>query len=920
MTLVHALGGASEYASIAAADVPSVAVTISENDTPTLSVSDSQASEGEGTLEFVVTLSLASNRAVTVAYATSDGTATAGQDYTSTSGALTFPAGSTVGQTVSVPVNDDGDDEDETETFTFTLSQASNATLAGGNATLAVTGAITDNDDPPAVVVPNQPPTFPSDTDSRSIDENSEEGTPVGEPVTATDLDAGDNLTYSLLGEPDADLFDIDNDGQIRVSPGTVLDYEASRNTYQVVVRAYDGADSATINVTNVEEPGTVTISPSQPLLDGELTASLTDPDSGLTGIAWQWARSADPADQDAWTDIDAATSATHNPSEADAGQYLRATASYTDGHGPNKRAEGVSDNPVQAEPSGDALPRITIRRSGSDTGAVAEGTDLLVTVHRSGGAAGNLAEVRFRVTETGSAIVGTLTIDDGQGSLTSVAVAPGAELGLEFPAGTLTCLLALPTEDDEIDEENSHVTFQLLDDTADPPRYAVGLPDAVTITVNDNDEAPPQVDIEFSPSASEPEGTEITATMRFSKLPPGPSDVYFIARVPEADDCQGEGLDRRRYLDLVDQDPEVRTGTIADTCPVGQHRLEVTLYAGDGEELASATAAFSITNRELPPTITLWRYEDETGRETDEGNPLVLKMLRSNREAESLSGVRLEIAETGDVLMGNLLTADAQGKVMTLAATPGHMMEVEFLPGQTAKRLWFPTHDDAIAEADSEVTFRVLPDIRVPVRYRVGSPGSVTIMVLDNDEVLVPTPRPTPVPPRSSDDPDPTPVPTPAPTVTLVPTPVPTLVPTVIPVPAPEATPGVGDDPGNGDLHTPTPTPTPRPAEPAPVPTLTPTPTPAAIAPPIPAGMTATPVPTPEATPTLVALVPALAVVPTPPPRATPTPVPAVVTEELPREETPLGTSWWLILALLLAALLMYLLVRRWVRWRRSR
>ena len=37
-------------------------------------------------------------------YATADGTATAGSDYTSTSGRLTFPAGGRVSRTISVPV------------------------------------------------------------------------------------------------------------------------------------------------------------------------------------------------------------------------------------------------------------------------------------------------------------------------------------------------------------------------------------------------------------------------------------------------------------------------------------------------------------------------------------------------------------------------------------------------------------------------------------------------------------------------------------------------------------------------------------------------------------------------------------------------------------------------------------------------
>ena len=108
---------------------------------PALSVADARAEEGtDETIDFAVTLDAASRGRVTVDYATSDGTATAGADYTSTSGTLTFDAGETA-KTVSVPVLDDSHDEDS-ETLTLTLSNPSGATIADGTAT----GTITNSD------------------------------------------------------------------------------------------------------------------------------------------------------------------------------------------------------------------------------------------------------------------------------------------------------------------------------------------------------------------------------------------------------------------------------------------------------------------------------------------------------------------------------------------------------------------------------------------------------------------------------------------------------------------------------------------------------------------------------------------------------------------------------------------------------
>ena len=111
--------------------------------TPTLSVTDARAHEGvDTTLDFTVTLSHPVAGPVTVAYATADGTAQAGADYTAARGTLTFQAGET-SKTVSVPVLDDIHDEGE-ETFTLTLSHPTGGVfLADGT----VTGTI-ENTDP----------------------------------------------------------------------------------------------------------------------------------------------------------------------------------------------------------------------------------------------------------------------------------------------------------------------------------------------------------------------------------------------------------------------------------------------------------------------------------------------------------------------------------------------------------------------------------------------------------------------------------------------------------------------------------------------------------------------------------------------------------------------------------------------------
>ena len=112
-----------------------------------LSVADATASESGGEMTFVVSLDGEAAEPVTVRYATSDDTATAGLDYDETAGELTFAAGETR-RTVSVRLL--GDDVDEPdETLNLRLSNPTNAAIASAKAL----GTITDDDQAPALTV-----------------------------------------------------------------------------------------------------------------------------------------------------------------------------------------------------------------------------------------------------------------------------------------------------------------------------------------------------------------------------------------------------------------------------------------------------------------------------------------------------------------------------------------------------------------------------------------------------------------------------------------------------------------------------------------------------------------------------------------------------------------------------------------------
>ncbi len=121
--------------------------TITNDDASAISINDVSVNEGNtGTtaFTFTVTLSQPISSTVTVNYATADGTATAGSDYTATSGTLSFLPNAALTQTVTVLVNGDLAGEPN-ETFFVNLSNPA----GGPGVTLADAqgqGTILDDD------------------------------------------------------------------------------------------------------------------------------------------------------------------------------------------------------------------------------------------------------------------------------------------------------------------------------------------------------------------------------------------------------------------------------------------------------------------------------------------------------------------------------------------------------------------------------------------------------------------------------------------------------------------------------------------------------------------------------------------------------------------------------------------------------
>ena len=120
------------------------------------------------------------------------------------------------------------------------------------------------------------------------------------------------------------------------------------------------GTKPVTVEVTNVDEPGVVTLSARQPMAGVPLTATITDPDSVTTdnmagsittGVDWQWQKGS--------SNIPNADRETYTPTDSDIGSYLRATVTYKDPESgrDTKRANVRSDYVVLRLASGNKAP-----------------------------------------------------------------------------------------------------------------------------------------------------------------------------------------------------------------------------------------------------------------------------------------------------------------------------------------------------------------------------------------------------------------------------------------------------------------------------------------------------------------------------------------------------------------------------------
>ena len=204
------------------------------------------------------------------------------------------------------------------------------------------------------------------------------EGQTIYWSKATTDL-INDEEGLAVTDNEDAGAFSVSSDGVLTFSSSP--DYETPTdasspedNIYSVVVVASDDAPGAgvantayrkvVVRVTNVDDPGRVTLNRQQPQANAALTATLADDDrDAAQDITWMWSHSTSSTARgdeidDATTDT--GTTSIYTPVAGVVGKYLRVTATYTDSYGSGKTETAVSAHAAKGAIAGNTGPAAT--------------------------------------------------------------------------------------------------------------------------------------------------------------------------------------------------------------------------------------------------------------------------------------------------------------------------------------------------------------------------------------------------------------------------------------------------------------------------------------------------------------------------------------------------------------------------------
>ena len=535
------------------------------------------------------------------------------------------------------------------------------------------------------------------------------------------DLDAGDfTVVGGVLRFNKSPNYEASTDRRQEDDPDTTdVDEEeaADNNVYLVTVRSTDvrpagatgTAPTSTVDVivtvTNLDEPGTATISLRQPEVGTELTGSATDPDKITGDVDYEWSvpKVSRPTltNNAHWQDPAGTSRNVEDfaPGADDEGKYLRLKATYRDGEGGEKAAYVRSKFRVRADVDDSDNDAPTFDGDDADTRKIPENADVkdavgspVVAIDPNKADSGRLT---YSIAEGNDAA--SFSIHDATGQI-RVAAKLDHELGSVTTTG-----LAVANANDAvvgaaIKEDGIYViTVMVTDPSGDPD----GSTDTkvVVITATDVDEVP---SVAGRDDATAPD----TAHM-----------VEENANLLDEDELNNTIYDAFMYLAVATDDEDTVSLLLN-----GDDAAAFKLVDRDG---TGPEVVYGLTFKEIP------NYEKPTDANKD--NAYKVKVVArddaGHRSETSVTVVVTNVNEDGNVTLSSIqpavgtpLTAtvtDPDGEVTNViyqwtSGPTGTTADVEDIDGATSAT-YMPTAGDP---ADEDDTGDIGNFLRVKVSY----------------------------------------------------------------------------------------------------------------------------------------------------------------------------------------------------------
>lgn len=680
--------------------------TIQDDDSPGISISDVTIEEGpSGTKDavFTVTLAAASNENVMVNFATADGTATAGSDYTTRTGTLTFMPGGALTQTISVPILGDATDEAD-ETFVVNLSGAVGGTITDNQGS----GKILNDD---LTLSVGDVTIVEGDTGTtNAVFRVRLSASPIGHPVTvrfavqpgtATVADGdyvlpnetGTGTVTFVAGETDLETeVEIPIAGDLRDEGDETFSFILSEPTNAII------ADGTAIGTITNDDAASITID--------NLTIAEGDDGSSIANFIVKLSK---PSTKTITVDFATADgTAIDGVGEAGSADYIAAVGTVTFAPGETQKTIAIT---ISGDTAAEPDETFTVNLSNASNAPIADAqaigtirdarTLTIGDVTLTEGAGGSTKSFVFTVSLNGPAeqpISVNFATEDGTATAASDDY-ESANGTLNFAVGEQTKTITVTVNGDNVSEIDETFRVKLSGATnatlADDEATGRILNDESLFRIRDQNDTASVVTVE--------EGTGGTA------------QTNLLFKIIRSDATQA-GSVQVRTIDGT----AVSTGARPDFTPLAL--TTITFAAGETEKLVTIPVtrdaakenqeSFTVvlsnpTSGQIAPgqgTATGQITDDDTGPITiNLSQPAAITEGNSGQKDLTFTVTLSGVDETGNVTV-NFATAD--GTAVSTGTNPDYVANsgtLTFAPGETSKIIVVKVNGDTVDEADEQ-------------------------------------------------------------------------------------------------------------------------------------------------------------------------------------------------------------------------